>query len=379
MEGSLVKKGRYYYLVVSQKDNNGKFKTDWINTHCEGKTEAEKEKRKILNQMEDNLYLKYEKISFADFIDNWLENEMKFKIEETTYHSYRNIIVNHVKPYFKDMQLQKLQPINLQEYYNKLLRKGFSSNTIHKHHANIHKALKYALRMGIVARNVSDAVDLPKRERFRPNTYNKEEFDKLFEAIKGTYIETPVLITAFMGLRRGEVLGLQWKNIDLESNIIQIKVSRTRISRNEIIKGTKNSSSERELAIPDEIHNHLEQLKIKQAENKTLFGDGYYDNDYVCCRPDGSLVGISYVTQKLKSILKANKLKPLRFHDVRHSYATIMHENGLSLKDLSDQLGHCNIHITADIYTHPTLETKKRTAKKANEIFSNSKIFAHSF
>lgn len=379
MEGSLVKKGRCYYLVISKKDNNGKYRTDWINTHCEGKTDAEKEKRKILNQMENNLFLKYEKITFSDFIENWLENEMKIKIEETTYHSYRNIIINHIKPHFKDLLLQKLQPINLQEYYNKLIKQGFSANTVHRHHANIHKALKFALKMGMVARNVSDAVELPKRVRFKPSTYNKEQFDKLFDAIKGTYIETPILISAYMGLRRGEVLGLQWKNVNLENSVMQIKVSRTRISKDEIIKGTKNSSSERELYIPQEILKHLKELKGRQIENKELFGTGYYDNDYVCCRVDGSPLGISYVTQKLRSILKNNNLKPIRFHDVRHSYATILYENGVSLKDLSDQLGHCNINITADTYTHPTMETKKRTANKANEIFSNSNCFTHSF
>lgn len=376
MEGTLYKKGKYWYVIVDLgKDENGKRKQKWHNTKCEDKKEAVKVQREILISLDKGMYVEPQNKSFSEFILEWLDDDIKVNNQITTYNSYKLTINKHIVPYFKNIQLQKLQPVHVQRFYSTLLKKGLSPNTVRHHHANIHKCLDYALKMGLVSRNVSDAVTLPKMEKYKANFYDGKQIQKLLKVVKDTYIETPVTVTIAMGLRRGEVLGLKWENVNLDTAEMLIINNRVRSGDKGIIdKTTKTESSIRTLSIPDYIVKYLKQLKLKQEQNKKwVFGDTYIDKDYVCCRDDGKPLEVTYVSQVFKKVLEDNKLPHIRFHDLRHSNASYLLKQGVSIKELQGWLGHSSFTTTADIYAHIDVESKKSIAKKSNMMFKNVK------
>lgn len=333
MDGTLTKKGKYWYVVVDLgKDENGKRQQKWHNTKCENKAEAQIVKREILSSIDKGTYVKPQKKTFVSFMYEWLEVDVKTKRATTTYEGYKVVIDKHIAPYFKDTQLQKLQTIDLQKYYNFLLSTGLSPNTIKHHHANIHKCLKYALRMGVIQRNVADAVELPKVEKFKANFYNGKQIEQLLKAVEGSYIEVPVTITIAMGLRRGEVLALRWDDIYLETKEMKIHRNRVRMMSSIHEKAPKTESSNRTLIIPDYLLKYLKQLNLKQEQNKKwVFGNSYYDEGYVCCKADGTPIGVDYVSQYMKKLLEDHNMPHIRFHDLRHPYVKTTPKNNLIL------------------------------------------------
>jgi integrase len=372
LQGSLVKKGKYWYVVVDiRKDEKGKRQQKWHNTKCMDRKEALKAKRQILVTIDNGTYVEPSKKTFSEFILEWLDEEIKDKKEKTTYYSYKQTINKHIVPYFQNIKLQSLQPIHIQKFYNHLLRIGLSANTVKHHHANIHKCLKYALRMGMITRNSADAIELPKVEKYQAKYYDKKEIQMLLKAVKGTYVEVPVTITIGMGLRRGEVLGLKWDNINLGAKEMFIAKSRVRQGKEKVLKSTKTEKSRRVLVIPDYIIKYLKQLKLQQKKDKLFFGNTYNGENYICCTPQGYPLGITYVSRIFKKILADNGLPEIRFHDMRHSNASYLLKQGVTMKELQEWLGHSSIATTADIYAHVDAEMKKSIARKSNTMFKN--------
>ena len=226
--------------------------------------------------------------------------------------------------------------------------------------------------MGLVTRNVSEAVELPKLEKYKASFYDGKKIEKLLKAVKDTYIEVVVTITIAMGLRRSEVLGLKWEHVDLDNGELKIVQARVRKGSEAIIKNTKTSGSTRTLSMPEYLVRYLKQIKLKQEQNKKwVFGNTYNDEDYVCCNADGTPLGVTYVSQLFKEILEKNNLPHIRFHDLRHSNASFLLKQGVSMKELQGWLGHSSMTTTADIYAHVDAEMKKSIAKKSNNMFKN--------
>ncbi|MBU3172778.1 tyrosine-type recombinase/integrase [Clostridium estertheticum] len=380
MEGSLQKKGKYYYVVISNKGEDGKYKTEWINTKCEKKAEAEKVKRDIINRKENNTYIEAKNIFFCDFYKDWLENYAKQNCEKTTYEGYKLIFDKHIYPYFKDKNilLQKLQPLDIQKYYNFEIKDGkangkggLSPNTVIKHHANIHKVLDYAVKMQLIVRNVADAVNIPKKIKFIGKFYSAEQIEKLLEQTKNTPIESATFITCNYGLRRGEILGLKWDAIDFEEETITICETRVRYNKDTITKSPKNNTSYRTLPLIDSVAKFLKQLKIKQIEQKLLFGKEYDKSGYVCCWEEGRPLDTAYLSHKFLEIVRESELPQIRFHDIRHSTASYLLKMGVTMKEISVWLGHSDISTTMNIYSHVDIEMKKNAAKKINDLFAN--------
>lgn len=381
MKGCLQKRGQYWYVVVDIKDADGKRKQKWINTKCEKKSEAEKELREVLTKIDNNTFVLPEKITFTSFMQNWLDNVISQNVEYTTWEGYKIYVEKHIIPFFKsqmnDILLQDLQPIHLQKYYDSKYKKnksesgkGLSGNSLRKHHANIKTALDYAVRMNLIANNPADRIMLPKKEKFYASYYTVEQLEKLFEVCLGTPIESAVYIAANYGLRRGEVLGLKWDAIDFKESEIKIVETRVKVSSKAITKKPKSESSRRTLPIFASMEIYLKALKKKQKEYKKEYGDEYNKENYVCCWEDGTPMSSEYLNHKFKKILAENNFPHIRFHDLRHSTASLLLKNGVDLKSIQIWLGHSDFSTTADIYSHIDMEMKQKAAQKINDIFS---------
>lgn len=375
MKGSLQVKNGKFYAVLSTKDENGKYKKVWIATGLTekgNKRKAEEKLNEIISEYstKDNVFQdknhKHENdILFSEFLKQWLVS-IKNKVEEISYKGYSYTIKNMAR-YFekKKIYLKELQPYHIQEFYNSLYREGKNGNTAIHYHVLIREALQSAVKLGLVDKNVADLVDRPKKDKYQAEFYNKNELMKLFEVIKGDPLELVIHITAYYGLRRSEVIGLKWSAIDFENKMIKINHKVIEVDKKIIGKNKmKNKTSNRTLPLIPQIEQMLKEEKQKQEQNRKLCGKSYNTKywEYVCVNPLGDLLKPNFVSHHFKIIQNRYKLKHIRFHDLRHSCASLMLANGVPMKQIQEWLGHSTFQTTADIYAHLDFSSKLSSA-----------------
>lgn len=369
--GHLSEKNGNYYAVLSYTDAFGKRRTKWVNTGLP--VRGNKKKAEAFLMEERKKFQTTEPVTggvlFADYIEQWLE-VAKPTIAVATYASYCSMVKRVIAPYFRERRitLQGLTPKDIQDFYLEKLKTVSASSVIH-YHANIHRALKHAVKLDLIPTNPADKVDRPKKDRFIGSFYDAEEVNKLFEVSKGTKLEFPILFGAFYGLRRSEALGLKWDAIDFENDSITIRHTVTSVTLDGKVQlvaadTTKTKSSLRTLPLVPFVKERLLVLKKEQENNRRLCGRSYHKQfaGYVCINEMGDLIKPHYVTEQFPKLLDANGLRRIRFHDLRHSCASLMLANGVPMKQIQDWLGHSDFSTTANIYAHLDYSTKLSSA-----------------
>ena len=373
LAGHLREKSGYYYAVLNYTDSLGKRKTKWIST---GLTVKGNKKRAeaILMDARRNFNPEEPKVMngdilFADYMEKWLDI-IKSSVAVPTFASYSTTVKKIVAPYFreKEVTLKNLTAKDIQEFYLRELERVSASSVIH-YHANIHKALKYAVKIDLIDVNPADKVERPKKDRYVGSFYDADEVNALFEAAKGTKLELPILFGAFYGLRRSEAIGLKWDAIDFDQNTITIRhtVTSCDLDGKRILVAadtTKTKSSMRTLPLVPFMRERLLALREEQKENRRLCGRSYIKDyvDYVCVNEIGDLIKPHYVTESFPKLLKANGLRPVRYHDLRHSCASLLLANGVPMKQIQEWLGHSDFSTTANIYAHLDYSSKLTSA-----------------
>ena len=370
--GHLQEKNGLYYMVVSYPDVAGKRKTKWFSTGLPIKGNKKKAEQMLMDLRKE--YVPKEKpleqtILFSDFMLQWLEI-VKPTIAITTYSSYCNMVTGVIVPYFKAKQitLGDLKATDIQEFYMDQLKRVSASSVIH-YHANIHKALKYAVKIDLLPTNPADKVERPKKSRFVGSFYDSEEVERLFVAAKGTNLEIPIFLGAFYGLRRSEALGLKWSAIDFQNNTITIRHTVTTC----LLDGkcvqvaqdtTKTKSSMRTLPLVPAFKEKLLSHKSQQEEYRRICGRSYDKRylDYVCVDEMGTLISPHYLTAAFPKLLEKNGLRHIRFHDLRHSCASLLLANGVPMKQIQEWLGHSDFSTTANVYAHLDYNSKLSSA-----------------
>ena len=371
--GHLREKSGYYYAVLNYTDSLGKRKTKWIST---GLTVKGNKKRAeaILMDARRNFNPEEPKVMngdilFADYMEKWLDI-IKSSVAVPTFASYSTTVKKIVAPYFreKEVTLKNLTAKDIQEFYLSELERVSPSSVIH-YHANIHKALKYAVKIDLIDVNPADKVERPKKDRYIGSFYDADEVNALFEAAKGTKLELPILFGAFYGLRRSEAIGLKWDAIDFDQNTITIRhtVTSCDLDGKRILVAadtTKTKSSMRTLPLVPFMRERLLALKDEQEDNRRLCGRSYIKDyiGYVCVNEIGDLIKPHYVTESFPKLLKANGLRHIRYHDLRHSCASLLLANGVPMKQIQEWLGHSDFSTTANIYAHLDYSSKLTSA-----------------
>ena len=307
-----------------------------------------------------------------------LQEIAKGRLAHATYGAYQGLMKSTIVPYFrkKKLTLRELEARHLQMFYSEMLRR-VTPNTVIHYHAVIHSALKYAVKTDMLIQNVADKVDRPRKNSFQPVFLSADEMQKMFEALRGTKLELPVLVAAFYGLRRGEVVGLKWDAIDFERNTITIKhiVTNAKIDgKCEIVCAdrAKTKSSLRSLPLVSNIREKLLALREQQKENRRVCGNCYskkYDG-YVFVDAMGNIFNPRSVTANFSKLLEQNGLRHIRFHDLRHSCASLLLANDVPLKHIQEWLGHSDIGTTANIYSHLDYKSKITSANVMDNILT---------
>lgn len=383
---SLQTKNNIYQVVLNYKDINGKRKQKWVST---GLTEKGNNKRlanqkmqEILTNFKEDLNCPNSKTDdklFTTYLKEWLLS-IKNTIEENTYDSYK-VIVNKICDYFEDKKilLNDLKPVEIQKFYTFLYSKELTGNTVLHYHNVIRKALQTALKLDLILSNPADRVERPKKEQFIGSFYSQTELNTLFTLIKDDPLKQVIYLASFYGLRRSEVLGLKWEAFNFEDKTITIKhkAIETRKDNKRVIllkDKTKNQSSYRTLPLVDDIIVLLKEHQKQIDENKKLCGNSYNKKylDYICVDSLGKLFRSEYVTDHFTLIMNKNKdtLRKIRFHDLRHSCASLLLAKGIPMKEIQDWLGHSTYSTTANIYAHLEKDTKNKSANVLSNVLT---------
>lgn len=376
MRGHITKKNNKWYFVVDVGKVNGKRKQKW-SKGFDKKKQAEEALAEFLQQLNSGQYIDVKDSTVSDFLNKWLHDYVEIKLAPRTQIRYKEIINNYIIPEFGHMKLRDLRPIHIQDYYSKLIKK-LSPSTVLYHHRVIHKALEQAVKWQYLAHNPADNVEPPTPDKNEFKVLSAEQLDKLLHYLKqqNHVLYIPVFLAIMTGMRRGEICGLQWQNVNFDNGTIQVKRQLQRINGELVLRETKTAGSRRPISLDDFSVAVLKEHRKKQKENRIFFGSEYHieNLNFVCTWPDGRLIDPDYISHAFPKVLKELDLPQVRFHDLRHTSATMLLEAGIHPKIVSERLGHTDIRITLNTYSHALPDMQKEAAEKlAKKLFSKSR------
>ena len=380
MTGSLQIKNDKYYAVLNFRDKSGKRVQKWINLNMPvkgNKRRAEMALNELLVQYQGYEAIEPMMLLLSQHIAQWLEANRP-NIAVTTYDQYCNILNNHIRPYFdpRGITVSKLTAGDLEDYYAFKIAGGLSPNSVIKHHAVIRTALQWAVKHRYIRENVADFAEKPSHVRYHgAEPYTIQEIAALLQATASEPIAVPIFLASFYGLRRSEVLGLRWSSIDFQSGVFSISTTVVREKHGDQIiavvrdQTTKTESSMRTLPLCPYTYQYFLNLRQFQLYQQERCGNCYDTRytDFLCVDQMGTLLQPDYITQKFQQILVKYGLRRIRFHDLRHSCATIMLYLGYTLKDIQTWLGHSNYNFTANTYIHSGTGVHEQMAERLSE------------
>ncbi len=336
-----------------------------------GKTQAEvKDKlKKAIEETAGLDVIKAEKYTLGQWMDIWFENYAKVKIRPSSHQTYRGYIDNHIKPHIGKIPLSKLSSLELQKFYKKLLGngrvkrveskkqpKGLSAKTVRNINQVISSALDLAKEQKLIATNPTDACALPKVEHKEMQTIPAEDLAKFLREAKASGVYEMYYIELATGLRRGELLGLKWSDIDFANRVIRVQRQVARINGEIVEAPLKTKNSYRNISISDDT------AEVLKAQHEKV------NSEYVFPSPNGGPISPDSVNHMLQRVLERAGLPKVRFHDLRHTFATIALQNGVDIKTVSGMLGHYSAGFTLDTYAHVTTAAQKEAANTMGSV-----------
>lgn len=365
-------KNRWRVVVEAGKDP-GTGKRRRIVRYVMGrKSEADDLLAHLTAEYKQGTYIQPSKITVGEWLDTWLETYKKVNLRPRTWESYEILVRLHIKPAIGALYLQELKPEHLQKLYKDKFDQGLSAQTIRHIQKVLHGALKQALINRLISRNVSEAVALPRLSRREIKTLSRDEQARFIEGLSGDRLRVAFLMLLGTGIRRGELLGLQWQDVDLESGTVSIR--RDLVWTKEagfVYQQPKTEKSKRIIPLPavliDELRRHKELMELEKhfAPDAPLF-----------CTTRGTPIIPENFNRTFYRLCRRAGINNINLHALRHTFATRLLEMGENIKVIQELLGHSRISTTADIYSHVAPEIKRQAAEKINEVLSLGTISA---
>lgn len=354
-EGSIYQRKSDGKWVGSISLEDGKRKVFYGKT----KTEVREKLNEAIYAQQKGMLSTGPNISIQEFLENWLDNIHKPTIRLSTYQNYRKLLDNYLLPGLGKLKLQKLTPQQVQAFYSKKINEGLSPKTVNNIHGVLHKALDNAVKWNILPRNVCDAVTPPRIPRQELNFLTAQQAQVLLKEVKAHRLEALLTLAITTGMRRGELLALRWQDINFEDGNLQVKRAVSYLKEYGYVESEpKTSRSRRTIMLPAFVIDILIQHRERQEEQKKVAGKAWIDKGLVFTNAWGDYYSPSTMLKVFKRFLESIGLPDMRFHDLRHSAATILLAMKVHPKIVQEILGHSQITTTMDIYSHamPSLQ-----------------------
>ena len=379
------KKGRLYAVMQVKKD--GTTKPVWRALGLpEGanKTKVNKAFREVVAQYEQEFWEEQERggrppadIPVYDYLVSYLKR-VEPELQKNTIVSYRSMTNGKIRRYFQrrpQLTVGNLKPQDIQDFYQSLFADGVVANTVIHYHALLRRAFQQAFKEERIDANPFDRVGRPKKNKFHGENYTQEELLTLLHLARGDVIYPAILLAGAMGLRRSEALGVRWSRIDWEKRTVLLDTKIVEYRDNgkkkvEPVEEMKNKSSRRTLPLPDPVVEMLQVQKDHREVYRKMFQGSYNAQylDYVCVNQLGELLRPSYVTDHFRELLEKYGLRHIRFHDLRHTFASLLINQDVPLINVSNFLGHSDLSTTANIYAHLDKASKQASAAVISDI-----------
>lgn len=383
MRGFIKKRGKakdkwtLYASHPTERYKNGNPK-QVTRTVTGSKKDAERELTKFLTEMDNRSYVPTSKMTVREFLLEWLRDYAKPHVQPNTYALWEGIVRNHLIPGLGHLRLTELEPPDIDVFYSKLARakkpngSRLAPLTVLHVHQVLHVALENAVRRQRLIRNPANAklIDRPKATQGERNTLSKEEVVRLFDVVRGHKYEIPVVLACAAALRRGEVYGLTWRDIDFGRNTLHVRHSMEETTEYGLrLKGTKTTKGRRSIPLLDITIEPLLRHRETQVKQKEQLGEGYKDNGLIMAELDGRPSKPYNLSSWFPKVLSKAGLPKVTFHDLRHTAATLMLQAGIPMKVVQEVLGHSTIKITMDLYSHVTPPMLEETKQKMNDFW----------
>jgi integrase len=376
MQGSIQKhvgkRGASWYATVDLPRNPVPGKRRQKRVSAPTKRQCEEKVREILNQADVMLFADADKLTFAEYLVRWLE-WVEPSLRPATLRRYRDMLNRHAVPRIGHIKLAKLSPLDLQRLYADRLGSGLSSTTVHHLHVVLHGVFKQAVRWGMVPRNVTEMVDAPRRTFPEIATWNAQQVARFFEAGDQHYLAAFWRLALLTGMRRGELLGLKWDDIDFERGTLAVRrtLSRGRGGTWEL-GHPKTASGRRSIALPQSCVSALRKHRVAQNTERLQLGELWDDHDFIFTNRTGGPLHVNSMALQFEKLTKATGLPKIRFHDLRHTSATLLLAKGVHPKIVQERLGHADISMTLNRYSHVTPDMQRLAADALDEAFSSA-------
>jgi len=380
MRGHIVKRYKNSYTIVLSLGVDpvtGRRKQQWISVKG-SKKDAERKLGELLHQLDAGIFTKRSKLLFGDYLSQWLRDYCEATLAPNTTQTYAWFIDRHIKPALGQIPLTQLRPEHLQHLYSDKLTAGrrdgtgsLGNRSVRYIHTTIHRALKSAVKLGMISRNPADAVDIPKVAHREMHTMGEVDIHIFLEYARSTPYYPLFYLALFSGMSRSELLALRWCDIDLL--LCQVSVSRTlhQLHNREIIfQQPKTNKSRRLIALSPSTVAVLREHREIQEKLRQALGIPFSDDALVFCQPNGKPLLPDSVTQAWRNLAKQAGLSGVRLHDARHSHASLMLKQGVHPKIVQERLGHASIQITLDTYSHVAPGLQEAAAKGFDEMVS---------
>lgn len=386
MPGHIEKRSEKSWTIVIEygKDPSTGKRKRFKKAFRGSKKDAEREMARLLTEVEQGLFIEPSKMTVAEFFQKWLTDYAKANVAPRTYHRYEEIVLKSIIPNLGQLPITKLKPLHVQNYYTKMLTEGragrtggLSPTTVLQHHRIIHKALEMAVKWLIVPRNIADAVEPPKKVKKEMKVLTVEQVTYMLQEAAKTQFFPQIVLAIYTGMRRGEIYGLRWQDINFENGTITINQAAQYIPKQGLSSKLPKNEKSRVVDVPDIVIKILKQVKAKQNEDRLAAGENWKDKEgLVFTDKNGGRLHPDSISSWFPDWLEEIKLPRIRFHDLRHTYASLVLNDGADLKVVSANLGHASVGFTGDIYAHLMPGKQKQIAQRLQEKIT-PKNFGH--
>ena len=383
MAGSIEKRGKnsYRLTVAEGFDLKGKPMIHRKTVHGTKKY-AEVELAKFVTEVQNGLVVDGKSLRFSEFTEIWKRDYGSKELAPTTYKRYCRMLETRILPYFGHFYINKIRPTDIMKFYDLLekdtqlvrkkgnngtkTKKPLSGKTILEHHRLLRAMLHKAVYWQLIVANPAERVQAPKARKPKRRSYDDEQTKILLEnlellSVEETKYKVAIILTIFTGVRLGELMGLEWQDVDFKNGIISINRSSQYLSDMGVFTKTpKTESSIREIAIPEFIISLLEEYKLWYEEQKSIYGELWTNSDRLFVQTDGKPMHPSSISKWFVRYVSTIGLPVINFHGLRHTNASLLVAQNVDIAVVSARLGHAQISTTLDFYVHPLLSHNRK-------------------
>lgn len=370
MQGTIKKRGKTFTYYFTYTDAEGKKKQASKGGFLTSEDADMARKRAILEYKETNFVQRRCQYSLAEYIDYWFENIAQFNLRYESLRLYKTTAKNHIKPELGKLPLDKITVTKLQSFFTKK-QSDYSPSLTKQLKTILNMVFELAEEQKLIRSTPMTAVKLSNSKKKRKKKpFTKEELQLLLDELKRTSYYNAVFTAIHTGMRRGEILGLTWENLDMENRIVHIKHQLQIQNKEFVLAPTKTESSERSLKMTSALYQFFIELKAYQKEQRFLLGNDYYQGtDFVCCHSNGFPISPTALTNHFAYTAKRLEIVG-SFHDLRHTHATMMLEADANVKILQERLGHADITTLLNTYSHKTKKLEDDSIARFDSFFS---------